>query len=276
MTEENSKEHSSIFTVVVLLCGALLSVLNTTLLSPALPTIMGDFGVDATTVQWLTSIYTLTESVVIPLSAYLLGRFKTRSLYFAGIGLFTLFSFVASIAPSFPMLLFARAMQAVGSGIIMPMTVTLVMLSFPREQRGTAMGLVTLVIGFAPAIGPTLGGVLIDTIGWRALFGLVTILGMFVLLVAFKFITNREGFESYALDIPSVVLMMCGMICLLYGISSSTSAENIAVPIVLIVIGIVVLAFFVRRQLQLEKPMLRVSVLASSRFRIDVIAVMIM
>ena len=276
MAEETQETHSSIFTVVVLLCGALLSVLNTTLLSPALPTIMGDFGVDATTVQWLTSIYTLTESVVIPLSAYLLGRFKTRNLYFTGIGLFTLFSLVAALAPNFPVLVFARAMQAVGSGIIMPMTVTLVMLSFPREQRGTAMGLVTLVIGFAPAIGPTLGGVLIDVIGWRALFGLVTVLGFVVLFIAFKFIENREGFESYALDIPSVVLMMCGMIALLYGISSSTSAANIAVPIALIIVGVVVLAFFVRRQLQLEKPMLKVSVLASSRFRIDVIAVMIM
>ena len=273
---ENKQEmHQKLALVVVLLCGALLVMLNATLLSPALPTIMVDFGVSATTVQWLTSAYTLTEAVVIPLSAYLLGRFTTRRLFFFGIGVFTFFSFVAAIAPNFPVLLVARALQAVGSGVVMPMTVTLVMLTFPREKRGTAMGLVTLVIGFAPAIGPTVGGLLVDNIGYRALFLVITVLGLLVFLFGSKFVTNHEGFEGYALDVPSVVLMMCGMVSLLYGISYSTSASNVAIPVALIIVGAVLLAIFAKRQLSLEKPMLKLTTLKSRKFRLNIIVVMI-
>ena len=275
MEEDKQGRRATLAMVVVLLCGALLVMLNATLLTPALPTIMEDFGVSATTVQWLTSAYTLTEAVVIPLSAYLLGRFSTRRLFIFGVGIFSLFSLVAATAPNFPVLLVARALQAVGSGIVMPMTVTLVMLSFPREKRGTAMGLVTLVIGFAPAIGPTVGGLLCDFIGWRALFGVITVLGVVVLLLGVRFILNREGFESYSLDVPSVILMVCGMVCLLYGISSITSSANIVLPIALIVVGAAVLAVFFRRQLHLEEPMLRVTVLKSRKFRINIITVMI-
>ena len=273
--EDKKEMRAKLVMVVVLLCGAFLVMLNITLLNPALPTIMEDFGIGATTVQWLTSAYTLVEAVVIPLSAYLLGRFGTRRLFLFGIGIFTALSLVAAVAPSFPVLLVARALQAVGSGIVMPMTVTLIMLIFPREKRGTAMGLVTLVIGFAPTIGPTLGGLLVDSIGWRALFGIITVLGLLVFVIGTKFITNFEGFESYSLDVPSVLLMVVGMISLLYGISSSTSAANVALPLVLIVVGVVVLGLFVKRQLELEQPMLKLSTLQSRKFRLNIIVVML-
>ena len=274
--EDTREMHSKLGMVIVLLCGALVVMFNSTLLSPALPTIMDDFGVSATTAQWLTSAFTMTEAVVIPLSAYLLGKFSTKRLFLAGIGIFTFFTFVASMAPSFPVLLVARALQAVGSGIVMPMTVTLIMLIFPREKRGTAMGLVTLVIGFAPAVGPTLGGLVVDAVGWRMLFGFITICGLLLLLFGSRFVQRFEGFEGYSLDIPSVVLMVCGMVALLYGISSITSSANVVVPILLMIVGLALLAVFVRRQLTLEQPMLKVSVLASGRFRTDVIAVMVM
>ena len=262
--------------VAVLLAGAFLVVLSATLLSPTLPTIMTDFGVSATTVQWLTSGYTMVEAVVIPLSAYLLGRFSTRKLFFSSMALFTGFSLVAACAPSFEVLLVGRVAQALGGGILMPMTITLVMLVFPRERRGMAMGLVTLVIGFAPALGPTVGGLLVDTVGWRALFGIVAALSAVVVICGVGLVTNEGGFERSSLDVASVVLMVAGMLCLLYGISSASSAATVALPLVEVVAGIVLLAFFVRRQLHLEVPMLKVDVLASPKFRVDVIAVMIL
>ena len=274
--EQKDESPKYLGMVAVLLCGALLVVLNATLLSPTLPTIMAQFDVSATTVQWLTSAYTLMEAVVIPLSAYLLGRFSTRKLFFAGIGLFTLFSLVAALAPNFPVLLAARALQALGGGVVMPMTITLVMLIFPREKRGMAMGLVTLVISFAPAVGPTAGGLLVDFVGWRALFGVVCVLGAIVLVLGVKFVKNYGEFEGYALDVPSVALMMCGMILLLFGISTVTSSAVVAVPVACMVVGLVLLALFVRRQFRLEQPMLDLSVLKSVKFRVDVIAIMIL
>ena len=132
--------------VGVLLVGVLLAVLNQTLLSPALPAIMGDLQVDATTVQWLTSGYSLVEAVVIPLSAYLIGRFSTRQLFISAFALFTAGSLAAAVAPNFWVLLLGRVLQAACTGMSMPMVFTVILLVFPREKRGTAMGLFGIVI----------------------------------------------------------------------------------------------------------------------------------
>lgn len=140
--------------VVVLMAGALLGVLNQTLLTPALPSIMSHLDVSATTVQWLTSGYALTEAVIIPMNAYLLGRFSTRKLFIGGISLFTVGSILCACAPNFGFLLFGRICQATATGVVMPTVFSLVLLIFPRENRGTAMGIIGLVIGFAPRLGP--------------------------------------------------------------------------------------------------------------------------
>ena len=259
--------------VTVLMAGTLLAVLNQTLLSPALPAIMGDFAVDATTVQWLTSGYALVEAVVIPLNAFFLGRFSTRRLFIGGIVIFSVGSLVAALAPSFPVLLAGRMLQASATGIAMPMVFTLVLLIFPREHRGSAMGIVSLIIAFAPAVGPSLSGVLVDSIGWRALFVIVTALGVLVIVFSLLALRNFADFESVPFDVPSVVLMAAGMVSLLYGISSSTSAANPLVPAVLVVAGAILLGIFVRRQLHMDVPVLRVQTLATRNFRTTVLVV---
>ncbi|MBQ9020984.1 MAG: DHA2 family efflux MFS transporter permease subunit [Eggerthellaceae bacterium] len=259
--------------IVVLMIGALLVVLNQTLLSPALPAIMADLNVNATTVQWLTSGYALVEAVVIPLNAYLLGRFSTRKLFVGGIALFALASAVAALAPNFPLLLLGRMLQASATGVVMPMVFTLVLLIFPREHRGAGMGIVSLIISFAPAVGPSLSGVLVDSVGWRFLFVIVAVLSAGLVLFAYKALENFEGFEEVPFDLPSVALMAFGMVSLLYGISVSTSSANIAIPVVLIVIGVVVLAAFTYRQLHMETPVLRVQTLVTRNFRTTVLIV---
>ena len=170
--------------VGVLLVGVLLAVLNQTLLSPALPAIMGDLQVDATTVQWLTSGYSLVEAVVIPLSAYLIGRFSTRQLFISAFALFTAGSLAAAVAPNFWVLLLGRVLQASCTGMSMPMVFTVILLVFPREKRGTAMGVIGLIIGFAPAVGPSVAGLLVDSVGWRALFAIVTVLSVVVIVLS--------------------------------------------------------------------------------------------
>ena len=162
--------------VIVLLSGTFTAVLNATLLTPALPTIMVDMGVASTTVQWLTSGYALVEAIVIPLSAYLMGRFSTRRLFVGGMSLFAAGSLVAAISPNFAVLLAGRMMQAAATGAIMPMVSSVILLVFPRERRGSAMGIIGLIIGFAPTIGPSLSGVLVDLVGWRMIFAIITAL----------------------------------------------------------------------------------------------------
>ncbi len=256
--------------VAVLLIGALLAVLNQTLLSPALPVIMNDMQVDATTVQWLTSGYSMVEAVVIPLSAYLLGRFSVRRLFIIGISIFAAGSLLAALAPAFIFLLLGRMLQASAAGIVMPMVFTCILLIFPRERRGSAMGIVGLVIGFAPAIGPTLSGVLLDAVGWRALFAIVVTLAVIIIILALFALEDYGNFEQTTFDKPSVALCSLGLLSLLYGLSSITSAENIVLPIVLIVCGAILMTFFVRRQFKLEVPLLRIEVLKTRNFAVTV------
>lgn len=261
--------------VAMLLSGALLAVLNQTLLSPALPAIMDSLQVNATTVQWLTSGYSLVEAVIIPLSAYLIGRFTTRQLYISGYVLFTAGSLLAAVAPSFPLLLLGRMLQAACTGIVMPMVFTVILLVFPREKRGGAMGIVGLIMGFAPAIGPSVSGMLVDSVGWRALFLIVTALSVLVLLSAIFVLKNYGDFERTSFDKLSVLLSSVGLVCLLYGLSSFTSSDNLAVTGALIVVGIVLLALYVRRQLTLETPMLKVSILTTKPYATGVCIVVI-
>ena len=268
--------HKQKMIVVILLAGAVLAVLNQTLLSPAFPTIMADLHVDATTVQWLTSAYSLVEAVIIPLSAYLIGRFSTRKLFIAGISIFAFGSILAAFAPFFAILLLGRVFQAIACGIVMPMVFTVILLIFPREKRGSAMGMVSLVIGFAPAVGPSVSGILVDGIGWRALFVVVFILALIIIIASIITLESYGEFEPSSFDKPSVALCSLGLLSLLYGLSSISSARNIALPLALIAVGAVLLFFFVRRQFKLEIPLLRIEVLKTHRYAITVIVIVLL
>lgn len=261
--------------VAVLLSGTLLAVLNQTLLSPALPAIMSGLQVDATTVQWLTSGYSLVEAVVIPLSAFLIGRFTTRQLFITGLSLFTAGSFLAAIAPHFGVLLLGRVLQAACTGIVMPMVMTVILLVIPREKRGQAMGVIGLIIGFAPAVGPSVAGLLVDSVGWRALFVIVTVLSVAVLLLAVKVLKNYGSFERTKFDALSVALSSVGLVCLLYGLSTFSSGDNLALTGVLVAVGLVVTGLYVRRQFKLPEPMLKIDILKTRKYATTVIIVVL-
>lgn len=265
--------RKQILTVGILLSGALVVVLNQTLLSPAFPSIMADLQVNSTTVQWLTSAYSLTMAIVIPLSAYLIGRFPTRNLFIAGILLFAVGSLVAFLSPAFAFLLVGRVLQAAAAGIVMPMVFTVILLVFPREKRGAGMGIVSLIMGFAPAIGPSLSGVVVDSVGWRGLFVISLTLALLIVVAAFLKLDSYGDFAPTSFDKPSVVLCSLGMLSLLYGLASVTSTSTPAVSLALIVVGVVLLVLFVRRQLTLDVPLLRIDVLKSPRFAVNIIVV---
>lgn len=261
--------------VSVMVLGAFVAVLNQTLLTPALPTIMDHLSVSATTAQWLTSGYSLLEAIIIPLNAYFLGRFRTRRLFVFGMGLFTAGSALCAVAPNFPALMMGRLVQASATGVLMPSVFSLILLVFPRESRGTAMGLIGLVVSFAPAIGPSISGVLVDAVGWRFLFVLVSCLAAVIAVASAFAMRNFEGFLRTTFDVPSVVLLASGMFCLLYGLSTFTTG-NMTVALVLMAAGVVLLGLFARRQLGLEAPLLRVQVFRHREFRIACIVILFM
>ena len=268
-------DRKDLVMVGVLLAGTLLAVLNQTLLSPALPAIMADLQVDATTVQWLTSGYSLVEAVVIPLSAFLIGRFSTRQLFISAFVIFAAGSLAATLAPNFWVLLLGRVLQAVCTGMAMPMVFTVILLVFPREKRGTAMGVIGLIIGFAPAVGPSLAGLLVDTVGWRALFAITTALAVVVILLSVFVLRDYGDFKRTTFDKLSVMLSTVGLVCVLYGLSTFASSDNMLLTLGLIAVGLVLCGLYVRRQLTLPEPMLQVGILRTRKYATAVIIIVI-
>lgn len=262
-----------IVTVTVLLVGTVLAVLDLSFLSPALPSIMADFNVDATTAQWLSSAYSLVEAIIIPLSAYLLGRFSTKKLFLGAMSLFVVGSLLAAWGPSFGVVLTGRVFQAACTGILLPMVMTEIVLIFPRERRGSAMGLIGLLIGFAPTIGPTISGLLVDSVGWHVLFLIVGTLGAIVLIASTFVLEDKGTLERTPFDTLSVVLSSLGLLCVLYGLSTFSSSSNIAATIALVIFGLIAVALFIKRQLNLESPMLRMDVFRSRRFACAIIII---
>lgn len=260
-------------TVITLLAGAILVVLTQTALSPALPPIMKMLNVDTTTVQWLTSAYSLTEAVVIPLAAWFMGKFNARALFTACMTLFCVGSLVSAVAPVFSIVLFGRVLQAAAAGIMMVIVMALILLAFPHEHRGKAMGVVSLVIGFAPAVGPFLGGVIVDILGWRMLFVVVSVLSVIVVVFGLKFLKSSENFPQTKFDVVSVIFSTIGLACLLYGLSSFATSDNVFACVFLLVVGIVFIVLFVRRQFVIDIPLLRLEALKSRRYRVAICTV---
>ncbi len=271
----NQIQHKHKISIIVMISGVFLSVLNATLLTPALPTLMKDLEVSATTVQWATSGYSLAEALVIPLSAYLMGRFTTRQLYIGGISLFTAGSIVAGFSPNFAFLLVGRVMQACATGAALPMVISTVLLIFPRESRGSAVGLISLLIGFAPAIGPVVSGLLIDSVGWRFIFGIVAVLAFLIVIASYFVLENNNNFKKAKFDLLSVILSSLGLLGLLYGLSTFSSEKNYLITAACIILGMLFLAAYIKRQTVLSEPMLKVQIFLSKNYRNATLIIML-
>lgn len=254
-------------TLIVLILGSFVTVLNQTVVTPALPPIMLEMGIDASTAQWLTTGFTLVNAIMIPITAFLIDRFTTRSLFIFSMSVFALGSLLCGLAPNFPLLLVGRLAQAAGAGILMPMVMTVLMLMFPVERRGTAMGMFGVVIAFGPAIGPTVAGLVIDHLSWRDLFVAIAIFAAIVIAVTpFALEKQSPNSQGITLDKPSLIMSTLGFGTLLYGFSVIGSSGISAEALISSTIGAIILIFFFRRQLSMEKPMLNVRILKNHRF----------
>ena len=156
--------------MTVLISGAFVIILNQTLLNTALPAFMEDFGITASAAQWVTTSFMLVNGVMIPVTAFLIKKFTTRALFLTALGLFIVGTIICALAPVYPVLLVGRVVQAAAGGLIIPLMQTILFAVYPREERGAAMGTFGLVISFAPAIGPSLSGWIVDHLPWQTLF----------------------------------------------------------------------------------------------------------
>ncbi|MGC3995238.1 MAG: MDR family MFS transporter [Propionicimonas sp.] len=238
--------------LAVLLVGAFVVILNETALNVALSRIMADLGIDERTAQWLTTGFMLTMAVVIPVTGWLMERLPTRTVFTLAMSLFSAGTLVAAVGWGFPSLLVGRIVQASGTAIMMPLLMTTVMELVPARSRGRVMGTISLVISAAPAIGPTMSGVILQFLPWRFVFAIVLPIALAILVVGARQVPNLNEPVAVKLDIVSIPLTAFGFGGLVYGLSQVGSANTTGMEVGLGV-GVVGLALFVWRQLVLQR-----------------------
>ncbi len=269
MTDEERKKIKKIPLMIALLSGAFVAILNQTLLGTALPFIMADLNIEPNLGQWLQSIFMLVNGIMIPITAFLIERFTTRGLFLTAMGLFAFGSLMCAIAPSFEVLLAGRVFQAAGAGIIMPLMQTILFLIYPVNKRGKAMGYFGLIIAFAPAIGPTLSGYLVENHHWSILFYIVLPIAIFDIIVAYFILKNITKQTYPKVHIPSIILSTLGFGGLLYGFSVAGDIGWLATEtIVAIVVGGITLTIFIIMQLRMETPILEFRIFKYRTFTI--------
>ncbi|RSX54370.1 multidrug MFS transporter [Bifidobacterium goeldii] len=262
--------------IIVMMVGSFTAILNQTLMTSALPHLMRDFGITSNTAQWLSTGFMLTNGIMIPITAFLIQKFTTRQLFLYAIGMFLFGTLVCTAAPGFGVLLAGRILQAMGAGMLMPLLQTVLFIVFPPNRRGTAMGWFGLVIAFAPALGPTLSGLIIDMLPWRFLFVPLIVIAVAVLAVAIPTVRNVTTPTNPRIDIPSVALSTLGFGGLLYGFSvAGQNGWSDAGTVGALIVGAVALVVFIMRQLRLPQPMLNFRVFAKPMFALPMAIVVL-
>lgn len=245
--------------MAALIIGAFFALLNETLLNIALTTLMDEFDITLPTVQWVATGFMLVTAIVIPISPLLMQWLTTRQLFIGTMTVFTIGTAIAAIAPTFSILLVGRLIQAIGTGLLMPVIYNVFLLIYPPHKRGKIMGTVGLVIIFAPAIGPTLSGVIVDYLGWRFLFISVIPFTLFSILFAFKYLINVSVVTKPKIDWISILLSTVGFGATIYGFSSVGESEaGFSSPTVLlsIIIGGIAIILFAIRQFKIDEPLM--------------------
>lgn len=267
--------------IALLVAAAFVVILNETIMSVALPRLMTDLDITAATAQWLTTGFMLTMAVVIPLTGWALERFNIRSVFFTAMGLFAVGTLIAALAPGFEILLVGRIVQAGGTAIMMPLLFTTVLNVVPATHRGRMMGVISIVIAVAPAIGPTVSGAILSALDWRWMFWLVLPIAVLAIVLGAIWVKNVTVPQPVRFDLLSVVLSALAFGGLIYGLSSIGEAATGHAPLpvwIPLVVGALALAAFVFRQITLQREdraLLDLRTFASRSFSLAVILVVV-
>ncbi|GEK35039.1 putative MFS-type transporter YhcA [Kurthia sibirica] len=254
--------------VTVLTLGGFFTTINQSILNVSLSYFKDMFDVSSTAVQWLTTGFMLVSGVLIPLMAYLMKRFTTRQLFMVAMFSLLIGGLISGIAGNFYLLLFGRLITSIGAAILMPLTMSIVTIIYPKEKRGTIMGIVGLAIIFGAALAPTLSGFILYDFSWRWLFLGLTPFVLLTIWLGYRSLVNVSETEKAKLDIKSVIYSTIGLIALLYSFSAA-GGRGWYNPFVitLLTISIVFIVLFCSRQLKMKDPLLNLSIFKIKAYR---------
>lgn len=259
-----------------MLIGGFVGMLSETSLNIALPTLMTQLHVNIGTIQWLVTGYMLIIGIVLPLSSLLSRIFSTRQIILFALIDFMVGAAISALAPSFGMLLIGRMIQGIATGLILPLMFTVATLIFPPYKLGSAMGMIGLVIMFAPAIGPTLAGMILGILSWQWIFWLFVPFLLIGFFLAFKYLPNVGTITKPKIDSFSILLSTLGFGGLVTGVSLASDSGWTS-PSVLgtLVVAVILLGWYIHRQVKSATPILNFKVFANKQFRTGAILVML-
>lgn len=272
---DNSKKDDVSFWIplFVVVLGAFAAILNNSSINVALPKLMAVFGADTDEVQWVVTAFMLTSGVVIPVTGYLGNYLGMRRLYIIALSIFTLGSFLCSLSWSLNTLIAARVIQGIGSGVIMPVSMAIIYKLVPKEKIGTALGVWGVSAMAAPAIGPTLGGYIVDHLSWHFVFSMNIPVGLVGILAAFLFLSFDSERPSQKFDLPGFIFSTGGCFALLLALSEGhKEGWGSQYIVTLLTVGIFSLILFALIELNQEEPMLQLRVFKNGIFSLSVIA----
>ena len=269
--------------ISVLLVSTFTVFLNETIMNVALPRLMTALDVSESTVQWLSTGFMLTMAVVIPTTGFILERLSTRKAFFLAMGLFTLGTVIAAIAPGFGVLLLGRVVQATGTAVMMPLLMTTILTLVPMNKRGMVMGNITIAMSVAPALGPTVSGLILEHFEWRFMFIFVLPVAVVALLVGAKYLVNVGEPGRQRLDMLSVLLTIPAFGGVVYGLSQiggghGGQAGPSTGAVVALAVGVISLGLFVWRQLVLQRtgaPLLDLRAFNHRMFTVSVLLLVV-
>ena len=253
--------------LVLFILAASLVTIAQSIITTGVVYLMSDFSVSSTQAQWSYSAFLLVVGVMIPLSAYISRRFSARTIFFFSLIIFLLGSIICYFSTSLIILIIGRVLQGIGNGIIMPYVQILLLRTIPEEKWQTYMGLYGLVIAIAPVLGSFIGGFVITLYGWRELFSFFTYATIIILALGIFFVKDNTPTEDYPLDYLSVILSVIGCSGVMLGFTNVADFGFTHYLVILpIIIGIITLILFVKRQSKLEKPLINLSILKNKYF----------
>lgn len=270
--------RDSIVLYALVVVGASLCNLSQTAVAAMIMPVMFDLGIDVDTGQWLTSGYILALGMAVPIAAYLQRRVSDRVYAVLALSLFGIGSLICLVSTNFPLMLFGRIVQAVSGGLLIPQLQTIAMTRFPADRRATAMGIGGIGLGFAPNIGPTVGGAMDAAFGWRSFFVLMAAFSAILVILSLVFVRNQKvGDSSAKFERVSFVFSTLGFGGVLLGLSQA-STYGLASAWVWgpLVVGGVFIVLFARREQTVSHPLIHFEIFDSKRFRVGLVSMCVL
>ncbi len=251
-----STRAQTLWTFAITSVALFMVSLDNLVVTTAIPVIRTDLDASLESLEWTVNAYTLTFAVLLLTGAALGDRFGRRRMFAIGIGIFTLASVAAALAPSVELLNIARAVQGLGGAIVMPLTLTILSAAVPPEKRGLALGAWGGIGGLAIAFGPVVGGAVVEGISWQWIFWLNVPIGILLVPLALRQLRESHG-PSGRLDLPGLALVSAGLFGIVWGLIRGNS-QGWASPEILVALGLggLLVAAFVLWELRAPEPML--------------------